>query len=107
MIRAGAAAVDITPPAGLHLAGFAARTEPATGVHDRLTARAVVMDDTALVALDVIGLHEDMAARIRQRCALPDDNVIVAATHTHGAPVSMRGRLGRDADAWFLQQIEY
>lgn len=106
MIRAGAAAVDITPPAGLHLAGFAARTEPATGVHDRLTARAVVIDDTALVALDVIGLHEDMAARIRQRCALPDDNVIVAATHTHGAPVSMRGRLGRDADAGFLQQIE-
>jgi hypothetical protein len=90
----------------LLLAGFAARTQPATGVHDRLTARAVVVNDTALVVLDVIGLHEDMAVRIRQRCALPQDNVIVAATHTHGAPVSMRGRLGRDADASFLQQME-
>lgn len=106
MIRAGAASVDITPPPGLLLAGFAARTEPSTGVHDRLTARAVVVDDTALVVLDVIGLHEDMAARIRQRCALPDNNVLVAATHTHGAPVSMRGRLGRKADEAFLQQIE-
>lgn len=106
MIRAGAASVDITPPAGLHLAGFAARTAPAEGVHDPLTARAVVVEDTGVVVLDVIGLHEDMAARIRQRSPLPDDNIIVAATHTHGAPVSMKGRLGHAADAEFLQSIE-
>ena len=106
MIRAGAASVDITPESGLHLAGFAARTTPANGVHDPLTARAIAVDDTAVVVLDVIGLHEDMAARIRQRCPLPDGNVIVAATHTHGAPVSMQGRLGRAADARFLQRIE-
>ncbi|WP_108459003.1 neutral/alkaline non-lysosomal ceramidase N-terminal domain-containing protein [Devosia naphthalenivorans] len=106
MIRAGAASVDITPPAGLHLAGFAARTMPATGTHDPLTARAIVVEDTAVVVLDVIGLHEDMAARIRRRSSLPDDNIIVAATHTHGAPVSMKGRLGRAADPAFLQLIE-
>lgn len=106
MIRAGAASVDITPAAGLHLAGFAARTMPATGTHDPLTARAIVVEDTAIVVLDVIGLHEDMAARIRQRSPLPDDRIIVAATHTHGAPVSMKGRLGRTSDPAFLQQIE-
>jgi hypothetical protein len=106
MIRAGAASVDITPVRGLHLAGFAARTMPARGTHDPLTARAVAVDDTAIVVLDVIGLHEDMAARIRQRSSLPDDSIIVAATHTHGAPVSMKGRLGQDADPAFLQRIE-
>ncbi len=106
MIRAGVASVDITPPAGLQLAGFAARTLPATGTHDPLTARAIAVDDTAIVVLDVVGVHESMATRIRQRCCLPEDRVIVAATHTHGAPVSMTGRLGRDADPAFLQQME-
>jgi neutral ceramidase len=106
MILAGAAIVDITPVKGMHMAGFAARTEPSLGVHDPLTARAVVVGDTAIVAIDVVGLHEDMSARIRQRCPLPADNVIVAATHTHGAPVSMQGRLGSHADPAFLQQIE-
>ncbi|MFD2647349.1 neutral/alkaline non-lysosomal ceramidase N-terminal domain-containing protein [Devosia albogilva] len=106
MISAGAATVDITPPAGLHLAGFAARTLPSTGTHDPLTARAIAVDDTAIVALDVVGIHESMARRIRQRCCLPEDRVIVTATHTHGAPVSMQGRLGRSADPDFLKQME-
>ncbi|KKB09277.1 neutral/alkaline non-lysosomal ceramidase N-terminal domain-containing protein [Devosia chinhatensis] len=106
MIMAGVASVDITPPAGLSLAGFAARTQSAQGVHDALTARAIVVEDTAIVVLDVIGLHEDMAARIRKRSGLDENRIIVAATHTHGAPVSMQGRLGRDADPGFLQQME-
>lgn len=105
-LRAGVAVVDITPPAGLLLAGFAARSEPATGIHDRLTARAVVVGDTAIVVADVIGIHEEMSARIRERCALPAGNVIVAATHTHGAPISMAGRLSEVADPAFLRAIE-
>lgn len=104
-VRAGVAVVDITPPAGLLLAGFAARTEPATGAHDPLTARAVVVGDTAIVVADVIGFHEAMSARIRARCPLRDANVIIAATHTHGAPNAMDGRLG-GADSSFLQQLE-
>jgi hypothetical protein len=106
MIKAGAASIDITPPPGLLMAGYAARTEPSLGTHDPLTARAVVVNDTAIVAVDVVGLHEEMTARIRRRCTLPDGNVIVTAVHTHGAPISMRGRLGAAADDDFLQQIE-
>lgn len=105
-LRAGVAVVDITPPAGLLLAGFAARTEPATGAHDPLTVRAVVVGDTAIVVADVIGIHEAMSARIRERCPLPAANVVVAATHTHGAPVSMQGRLSAEADPGFLQALE-
>jgi len=104
-LRGGVAVVDITPRAGLMLSGFAARTEPATGAHDQLSVRAVVLGETAIVVADVIGIHEDMSARIRERCPLPAANVIVAATHTHGAPASMAHRLG-DADHDFLLALE-
>ncbi|QRM31825.1 alkaline ceramidase [Microvirga sp. VF16] len=106
MIRAGTALVDITPPAGLALSGFAARSEPALGAHDPLTVRAVVVENTALLVADVIGLHGDMARRIRERCALPANNVVVAALHTHGGPVSMMGRLSQQADKAYLERLE-
>lgn len=105
-MNAGVAVIDITPHRPLLMSGFAARTEPSVGVHDPLTVRALVVDDTALVVADVIGLHEDMVGRVRQRVSLPAQNVICAATHTHGAPVSMAGRLGDGADPAFLQAIE-
>lgn len=106
MLQAGAALVDITPPPGLAMSGFAARTKPATGAHDPLTVRAIAVDDTAIVAADVLGLHEDMSRRIRQRCVLPAGHVIIAAVHNHGGPASMFGRVGGDADAHFLQCLE-
>lgn len=76
------------------MSGFAARTAGATGVHDALSVRALVVGDTAVVTVDVIGLHEDDCARVRAACPLPDERVVVHATHTHGGPVSMPGRLG-------------
>lgn len=106
MIHAGTALVDITPPAGLTLSGFAARSEPALGAHDPLTVRAVVVEDTALLVADVIGLHGDMSRRIREHCVLPADNVVVAALHTHGGPVSMTGRLSHQADTAYLERLE-
>ena len=106
MIRAGVATVDITPPAGLPLSGFAARTLPATGTHDPLTVRALAINDTAMVVADVIGLHGAMSARIRRRCTLPDTNVIISALHNHGGPVSMAGRLTIETDEAYLQRLE-
>ena len=106
MIRAGTALVDITPPAGLALSGFAARSQPALGAHDPLTVRAVAVENTALVVADVIGLHGDMVRRIRERCVLPADNVVVAALHTHGGPVSMMGRLSQQPDTAYLERLE-
>lgn len=105
-VLAGAAVVDIAPPAGLMMSGYAARTQPATGSHDALTARAIAIGDTAMVVADVIGLHEDSCARIRARCDLPEGRVVVVATHTHGGPVSMPGRGGADCDADFVARLE-
>jgi len=105
-MNVGVAVIDITPPPGLLMSGFAARTEPALGAHDPLTVRALVVGDTALVTVDVVGLHEDMVAAIRARAGLPDGNVVVTAIHTHGAPISQVGRLGDAPDPAFLQAIE-
>src|SRR5690349_21482541 len=106
IVLAGAAVVDITPPAGLMMCGYAARTEPAQGMHDPLTARALVINDTAIVVADVLGFHEDTCARIRHRSGFADDRIVVIATHTHGGPMPMPGRGGGDADPSFLQRLE-
>ncbi len=106
MIQAGAAVVDVTPGPGFAMSGFVARTEPAVGAHDPLTVRALAVEDTALIVCDVLGVNEEMSARIRARCALPADNIIIAALHTHGAPASMPGRGGNDASPAFLQGLE-
>jgi neutral ceramidase len=105
-MKAGAANIDITPPAGLAMSGFGARTARAVGAHDALTVRAVAVDDTAIVCVDLVGLHEDSCARIRERCCLPADRVVVTASHTHGGPVIMPGRLGGPLDETYLAGVE-
>jgi hypothetical protein len=106
MLEVGVAVEDITPPAGLAMAGFAARVAPATGAHDPLTVRALALGDTVLVIADAIGLHEDACARIRRAAPLPDHAVVVAATHTHGGPVTMPGRIGAGYDAAYAASLE-
>lgn len=106
MILAGVATLDITPPAGLAMSGFAARRSPATGAHDGLTIRALVIGDTAFVIADVIGIDAALSQRVRTACGLPPEKVTVAATHTHGGPISMAGRLAGEADPQFLESLE-
>ncbi len=87
------------------MCGYAARTEPATGVHDPLTARALVVGDTAVVVVDVLGVDESTCAQMRSRSGFADDHVVVLATHTHGGPMPMVGRGGGSADPAFLRQL--
>lgn len=94
----GYAARDVTPAVGTRLSGFAARTEPAVGVHDPLSARAVAFghgrSSVVAVVVDVIGvdasLAADVVAGVRARSPVPPDDVVVAATHTHGGPAVLR-----------------
>ncbi|MEI6501468.1 MAG: hypothetical protein WCP21_10655, partial [Armatimonadota bacterium] len=44
-LLAGTATVDLTPPVGTPLAGFAARDHGSEGIHDPLHAKALVLDD--------------------------------------------------------------
>ena len=71
---AGAASVEITPPADAKtwLAGYAARKEPATGVEQKIYAKALVItqpkgEAIALVTLDLIGVRRPITRRVADR----------------------------------------
>ncbi|MCC9609530.1 hypothetical protein LOC68_04755 [Blastopirellula sp. JC732] len=84
--------VDITPEvkAGkpVFLAGYGYNRR-ATGVHDPIMARAVLLDDgqqrIAIVGVDLIGLAFPDVERIREK--LPNvDYTLVASSHSHEGP---------------------
>jgi hypothetical protein len=86
--------VDVTPdPAKkpVYLAGFG-KNRKATKVHDPLMARAVVFahekKKIAIVSVDVVGLFNDAAERVRKQ--LPGFTyVLVSSTHNHEGPDTM------------------
>lgn len=93
-LHAGAAQVDITPQAGVHLAGAVGMHRPARLVLDPLYATALVLEaggrKLCFLALDVTIITEDYTALIRQRAAeetgIEPDALMVHATQTHSAP---------------------
>ena len=64
---AGAARVDVTPPPGLIMGGYSARTQPAKGTHDPLYVTALVLEtaDTS-VAILTIDHRYTFSARVEQ-----------------------------------------
>ncbi|MFA7160611.1 MAG: hypothetical protein WC299_15040, partial [Kiritimatiellia bacterium] len=56
-LMAGISKVDITPPTGIKMCGYAARTAGALSVHDPLYARVVILSDgycrLAIVSADL------------------------------------------------------
>ena len=104
-MKAGVAVVDITPDRPLPMSGFAARTEPSRGAHDPLTARALVVEDTALVVVDVIGRRGPHCARPRARRAATAEHHLCRDPYAWRAGVD--GELAaKGADPAFLQAIE-
>jgi len=95
MLKAGVAKVNITPPVGVPMSGYAARKEPSQGVHDELYAKALVLDDgkqrIAMVISDLLYLDEDFTESVRrlteESTGIGGQNVMVAVTHTHAGPV--------------------
>ncbi|MFA7693272.1 MAG: neutral/alkaline non-lysosomal ceramidase N-terminal domain-containing protein [Candidatus Hydrogenedentales bacterium] len=88
--RAGIARVDITPELPVSMAGhFQDRT--ATGVHDSLYARCLMLDDgttkLAFVVADNCLIQQpvfDLAkAKIQSEIGLAPECVVASATHTH------------------------
>ena len=54
-LRAGAASIDITPPAGVLLDGYGGRTKPSEAVHDPLFARVLLLDYVDQGAAVIVG----------------------------------------------------
>lgn len=110
----GTAVADLTPPAGIAMSGFAARTAPAAGVHDPLSARAVALTDghgaSLMVVADLVALTVGQASRLRNEIAvqtgLDRSSVTVAVTHTHGGPHVTPDALGQGADLAYVATAE-
>ena len=94
-LRVGAAATVITPPPGTPLAGYYGMRASA-GVLDDIFAKALVFEQdgakAAVVVCDLISLPRhtvvDARALIEKQTGITD--VLLAATHTHTAPVLAR-----------------
>jgi len=94
VLTAGFAHVDITPPIGCTMAGYAARTHPATGVADPLFGRTMVLERAgerlAVVGTDLIGIDAELAQAVREQanreCGIPAEAVLVGGSHTHWGP---------------------
>lgn len=94
----GWAAVDITPRAGTAMAGYYSRRD-ATGVHDPLWSKAMVLSDgsqtAAIVSLDLISTTMPVVAEarklIREQTGIPEDAIMISATHSHTGPMLSSG----------------
>jgi hypothetical protein len=90
----GKAVVDITPPVGAHLAGWAGERY-SNRIHQPLTCRVLYLrgGETAavIVSVDLIGLDKDYSDEIRaaagEKLGLPVSAIMLSATHTHSSPI--------------------
>ena len=106
-LRAGAAAVDITPqqfPINMP-GGFSANL--AESAHDPLHARALVLDDgqaaIAMVVVDNLGAGPDVLdevkALVASRTGMDPAKMLISSTHTHTGP-SLNTRSAEAAAYW-------
>ncbi len=94
-LRAGVARIDLTPPLNLKpaLGGYGARmNRPATGVHDRILAKALVLSDGtrkfAIVTADALGFAPPVKTHVLDRLAAKGwtaSNVMLLPSHSHTA----------------------
>lgn len=123
-LRAGAWKTDITAPLHVPYLGFDPRQALFEGIHDPLFARAAVLatDDGAvgMLSADALGLSRDLLgpardfihhirARVTQETGLPDECILLAATHAHSTPETYgitRIWEREDCRAWLLTFAE-
>ena len=91
--QVGVGTVDITPPVGIYLAGFAARQEPSTEVYHPLKATAVAIDDgqtpLLIVGAEILGFYEqteEVRSRINAATGIDPAHIILNGSHTHCGP---------------------
>ncbi len=92
----GVATVDITPPVGIPLGGFAVRSKHAsTGVYHPLRAVALAMEDDGtrvlIISVEWVDMGDQSNAirsSVSDATGVPESNIVLVATHTHCAPAT-------------------
>lgn len=98
--RAGAATVDVTPPALLGTWGHGPGAPQSRGHRGRLRCRVVYLEDArgervVFMPCDFaavsVNLQRAVAAAVEARVGMGADRLVLSATHTHGGPAHMFG----------------
>ncbi|HEX2910714.1 MAG TPA: neutral/alkaline non-lysosomal ceramidase N-terminal domain-containing protein [Chloroflexia bacterium] len=115
-VEVGFGAADLTPPPGLEMTGFSARTEPATGVHDHLYVRSFYLKGATgpessllLLTFDLIGLSQALVKQVKEQIqehfGVPGGRILLACSHTHGGPATLDHEFLGKHDINYLSSI--
>jgi len=93
-LQVGHARACITPPLGIKMMGYGARTEGAAAIHDDLWANAVALSDGTqrllILALDVCEMPlyttHLLKGAIMYATGLEPDQILINTSHTHAGP---------------------
>lgn len=94
--KAGLAKTNITPDAPLWLAGYASRTNPATGKAMDLWLKVLALEDTngnraLILTSDTLGIpqsiYQHSCAALKEKLGLEPRQILLTASHTHCGPV--------------------
>lgn len=110
----GVSKLDITPPIGVRMAGYAARLKPCEGIHDPLYVRTIILKSgnnfLVLMSFDLAGLDISTCSKIKNETyhylGIPKKSIIITTTHTHSGPQT--GRYGSDwtDPSWLDQTVK-
>jgi hypothetical protein len=115
MLEFGFSKECITPQLPIALGGYADREGEATGVHDDLYVRASYLKaegkQCILLAFDLLMMddayYQPIQKEIAEALKIPSENVLIATTHTHSAPLFIRqDTFGKVSKSYFLRVKE-
>ncbi len=104
---AGVARVEITPPVGFPMGGYAARQGPSTGVHDPLFATVLLLKadgvSIAIVSCDLRSFPSERIITLARERKLAD-HVLIAVTHNHSGPMTWEDKSWPKPErSWFTE----
>lgn len=115
MLEFGFSKSCITPQLPIALGGYADREGEATGVHDDLFVRASYLQadgkQCILLAFDLLMMddayYQPIQKEIAEALQISIENVLIATTHTHSAPLFIQqDTFGKVSESYFQQVKE-
>lgn len=106
-LAAGTARVEITPPVGFPMGGYAARQGPSTGIHDPLFATVLLLKtdgiSVAIVSCDLRSFPSERIVSLARERKLAD-HVLIAVTHNHSGPMTWEDKSWPSPErSWFAE----